>query len=106
MVAEGGFSEAVDRHRMAVPDDASRTSSQTPVEMRPLVFAFAAHGATGELGARASCAFALPAALSPQRPSPAARRARPEQRRPAQGGLWLAYGSVRRSDAPASKTGT
>ena len=34
----------------------SRTSSQTPVEMRPLVFvfAFAAHGATGELGARAS----------------------------------------------------
>ena len=38
----------------------SRTSSQTPVEMRPLVFAFAAHGATGELGARASCAFALP----------------------------------------------
>ncbi len=60
MVAEGGFSEAVDRHRMAVPETQSRTSSQTPVEMRPLVFAFAAHGATGELGARASCAFALP----------------------------------------------
>jgi len=39
--------------------------------MRPLVFAFAAHGATGELGARASCAFALHGRFILEREAPA-----------------------------------
>jgi len=71
MVAEGGSSEAVDRHRMAVPDDA--VADLLPDSGRDASASLRLRGAwrDRELGARASCAFALHGRFILEREAPA-----------------------------------